>query len=152
MAAGGIPIRNKTHPIDTVLAALKMRAFVEQLEQALPESIPYFPLRIGINTGESVVGVIGKKRFAYDVWGTAVNLAARMEQNSANNSINISQSTYERVKDFFECEPRGEIEARNIGKVEMYFLKRIKPEYSDDSEGVIPNRQFIRDYNFIAKT
>ncbi|MCR9131484.1 MAG: response regulator [bacterium] len=152
MAAGGIPERNKTHPIDTVLAALKMRSFVEQLERALPESIPYFPLRIGINTGESVVGVIGKKRFAYDVWGTAVNLAARMEQNSANNSINISQSTYERVKDFFECEPRGEIEARNIGKVEMYFLKRIKPEYSDDEEGVIPNRQFIRDYNFIAKT
>lgn len=75
-----------------------------------------------------------------------------MEQNSANNSINISQSTYERVKDFFECEPRGEIEARNIGKVEMYFLKRIKPEYSDDEDGVIPNRQFIRDYNFIAKT
>ncbi|MBO6537514.1 MAG: response regulator [Balneolaceae bacterium] len=152
MAAGGIPERNKTHPIDTVLAALKMRSFVEQLERALPESIPYFPLRIGINTGESVVGVIGKKRFAYDVWGTAVNLAARMEQNSANNSINISQSTYERVKDFFECEPRGEIEARNIGKVEMYFLKRIKPEYSDDEDGVIPNRQFIRDYNFIAKT
>ncbi|MBO6794521.1 MAG: response regulator [Balneolaceae bacterium] len=151
MAAGGIPVRNTTHPIDVCLAALKMRAFVKNLEEALPESIPYFPLRIGINTGESVVGVIGKKRFAYDVWGTAVNLAARMEQNSESNSINISQSTFERIKDFFDCEPRGEIEARNMGIVEMYFLKRIKPEYSDDEEGVIPNRQFIRDYNFISK-
>ncbi len=151
MAAGGIPDRNNTHPIDTALVALKMRSFVKSLEGSLPDSIPYFPLRIGINTGESVVGVIGKKRFAYDVWGTAVNLAARMEQNSESNSINISQSTFERIKDFFDCEPRGEIEARNIGNVEMYFLKRIKPEYSDDEEGVIPNRQFIRDYNFISK-
>ncbi len=151
MTAGGIPQRNKTHPIDTVLTALKMRSFVDQLKDALPDSIPYFPLRIGINTGESVVGVIGKKRFAYDVWGTAVNLAARMEQNSESNSINISQSTYERVKDFFTCEPRGKIEAKNIGEVEMYFLDRIKPEYSDDEYGIIPNRQFIRDYNFLTK-
>ena len=127
------------------------RSFVAQLKDALPDSLPYFPLRIGINTGESVVGVIGRRRFAYDVWGTAVNLAARMEQNSESDCINISQSTYERVKDFFDCEPRGQIEARNIGNVEMYFLDRIKPEYSDDDQGIIPNRQFIRDYNFITK-
>ncbi len=151
MAAGGIPERNSTHPIDTVLAALKMKFFVSNLKDNLPNSIPYFPLRIGIHTGHSVVGVIGKKRFAYDVWGEAVNLAARMEQNSASNSINISQDTYDRVKDFFECEPRGEIEAKNIGKVPMYFLHRIKPDLSDDDFGLIPNRLFIRDYNYIAK-
>lgn len=152
MAAGGIPARNSTHPIDVVLSALKMKDFVDRLAEDTPDSIPYFPLRIGIHTGNSVVGVIGKKRFAYDVWGESVNLAARMEQHSENSNINISHATYERVKDFFECEPRGEIEAKNIGKVPMYFLKRIKPEFSEDEKGVQPNRLFIRDYNFVAKS
>lgn len=151
MAAGGIPEKNNTHPIDTVLAALKIKFFVRGLKDTLPDSIPYFPLRIGIHTGQSVVGVIGKKRFAYDVWGEGVNLAARMEQNSENDSINISQDTYDRVKNFFICEPRGEIEAKNIGSVPMYFLTRIKPELSEDESGLIPNRLFIRDYNFVAK-
>lgn len=152
MAAGGIPERNNTHAIDAVLVALKMKFFVSNLRESLPDSIPYFPLRIGINTGSSVVGIIGKKRFAYDVWGEAVNLAARMEQNSEEDSINISQHTYDRVKDFFVCEPRGEIEAKNMGRVPMYFLSRIKPELSEDSFGLLPNRLFIRDYNFLAKS
>ncbi len=152
MAAGGIPERNKTHPIDTILAALKMKYFVDALKISKPDDIPYFPLRIGIHTGHSVVGVIGKRRFAYDVWGEAVNLAARMEQNSESEFINISQETYERVKNFFVCEPRGEIEAKNIGKVPMYFVKRIKPELSEDQAGVFPNRLFIRDYNILTRS
>lgn len=151
MAAGGIPVRNTTHPIDTALVALKMQDFVCKLKDNLPDSIPYFPLRIGIHTGSSVVGVIGKKRFAYDVWGASVNLAARMEQTSESNGINISEATYERIKDFFVCTPRGEIEAKNLGKVTMYYLERIKPEFSEDEFGLEPNRQFVREYNFVAK-
>lgn len=152
MAAGGIPERNQSHPIDVALAALKIRYFVENLSTNLPDSVPHFPIRLGIHTGQSVVGVIGQRRFAYDVWGEAVNLASRMEHNSDSNSINISEDTYQRIKDFFECEPRGEIEAKNIGKVPMYFLNRIKPEFSEDEDGIIPNRMFIREYNFVAKS
>ena len=151
MAAGGIPERSHTHHIDIVLAALKMRYFVRTLKISRPDRIPFFPLRIGIHTGHAVVGVIGKRRFAYDVWGETVNLASRMEQNSQEDCINISEETYQRVKDFFDCEPRGEVEAKNMGKIPMYFLKRIKPEYSDDQAGIVPNRMFVREYNFLAK-
>ncbi|MEO1020914.1 MAG: adenylate/guanylate cyclase domain-containing protein [Bacteroidota bacterium] len=151
MAAGGLPERNHTHPVDVVLTALKMKFFVERLEHHLGERIPYFPLRIGIHTGQAVVGVIGKKRFAYDMWGEGVNLAARMEQYSEDNSVNISEDTYQRVKDFFECEPRGEIDAKNVGKVPMYFVRRIKQGLSDDEDGLFPNRLFVRNYNLLAR-
>tara|TARA_R110002096_G_scaffold97694_3_gene217644 strand:- start:7390 stop:8679 length:1290 start_codon:yes stop_codon:yes gene_type:complete len=151
MAAGGLPERTETHPIDTVLTALKMQHFISRLEERASSSIPFFPLRIGIHTGPAVVGVIGKRRFAYDIWGNTVNLAARMEQHSDHNAINISEATYLRVKDFFVCESRGEIEARNIGKVPMYYVKRIKEEFSEDEDGLFPNRLFVRSYNMLSK-
>ncbi len=151
MAAGGLPERTETHPIDTVLTALKMQHFISRLEERASSSIPFFPLRIGIHTGPAVVGVIGKRRFAYDIWGNTVNLAARMEQHSDHNAINISEATYLRVKDFFDCESRGEIEARNIGKVPMYYVKRIKEEFSEDEDGLFPNRLFVRSYNMLTR-
>ncbi len=150
MCAGGLPERNETHPIDVVLTALKMQHFISKLSEH-NGSVPYFPLRIGIHTGSAVVGVIGQRRFAYDIWGAAVNLASRMEQMSENHAINISQATYDRVKDFFECEARGEIEAKNMGSVPMYFVKRIKEEYSEDDDGLFPNRLFIRNYNMLSR-
>ncbi len=79
MAAGGIPEKNATHPIDAVLSALQMQRFVSYQKDRDPSKHPYLPLRIGIHTGETVVGVIGKERFAYDMWGNAVNIASRME-------------------------------------------------------------------------
>ncbi len=151
MAVGGLPERNSTHPIDVILAALKMKKFIAEKEKAPENNIPYFPLRIGIHSGSAVVGVIGKKRFAYDVWGNAVNLAARMEQNASQEFLNISDATYQRVKQFFECDSRGKIAAKNMGDIPMYNLKRIKPEYSEDEEGLVPNRLFIREYNQISR-
>jgi len=147
MAVGGLPERNITHPIDAVLTALKMKKFMKQKSTETGLSVPIFPLRIGIHTGPAVVGVIGKKRFAYDIWGNAVNLASRMEQNADRDQINISEATYNEVKEYFLCEDRGNIEVKNMGSVLMYNLKRIKPEYSDDAEGFVPNRLFIRQYN-----
>ncbi|MFN1834628.1 adenylate/guanylate cyclase domain-containing protein [Balneola sp. MJW-20] len=152
MAAGGILDSNKTHPIDTILAALKIRDFVQMQENKLQADQTYLPVRIGIHTGSAVVGVIGKSRFAYDIWGESVNLAARMESNCEINGINISSDTYERVKDFFDCEDRGMIDAKNIGEVQMYYVNRIKPELSEDDEGIFPNRLFIRNYQSLARS
>lgn len=147
MAVGGLSERNKTHPVDIILAALEINHFMNEAKDKKPESIPYFPLRIGINTGKTVVGVIGQKRFAYDIWGDAVNMASRMEQNAEQNSINVSEVTYQRVKDFFECSPCRIAEVKNMGEVSMYNILRIKPEYSEDNEGFLPNRLFVRQYN-----
>jgi adenylate cyclase len=84
---------------------------------------PYFEARVGINTGPVVAGVVGNKKFAYDIWGDTVNLAARMEQNGEPNTINISESTYWKVKYDFDCEFRGKLSVKNKGDVEMYFVK-----------------------------
>lgn len=152
MAAGGIPERNSSHPIDAILAALKITDFVKTYGEKENQSVPYLPIRIGIHTGKAVVGVIGKSRFAYDIWGETVNLAARLEEHSHDNAINISEQTYHRVKDYFECESRGNVQAKYIGEIPMYFVKRIKPEFSEDDEGLFPNRLFIREYNSLRRS
>jgi class 3 adenylate cyclase len=81
-----------------------------------------FEIRIGLHSGSVVAGIVGVKKFAYDIWGDTVNTAARMEQNSEAGRINISETTYQLVKNKFNCEYRGEIEAKNKGKLKMYFV------------------------------
>jgi class 3 adenylate cyclase len=88
------------------------------------DDIAHFDVRIGINTGPVVAGVVGTKKFAYDIWGDTVNVAARMETNSQAGMINISENTYQLVKDRFECEYRGEIDVKNKGMMKMYFVKK----------------------------
>ena len=84
---------------------------------------PYFEFRIGIHTGPVVAGVVGIKKFQYDIWGDTVNIAARMEQSGVPGKINISQHTYEMVKEQFNCVHRGKIEAKNKGEIDMYFVE-----------------------------
>ena len=143
MCAGGIPVANKTHPVDTVLAALEIRNLMEQV-RTLKEGLgyPYWELRIGIHTGPLVAGVIGQKKFAYDVWGDTVNTASRMESSGTTGMVNISNSTYEKVKDFFEFEYRGKIKAKNKGEVDMYFVTGIKKELSVDEDCRTPSYKF----------
>ena len=81
-----------------------------------------FDIRVGINTGSVVAGIIGIKKYAYDIWGDTVNTAARMESNSEAGRINISETTYELIKSEFNCTYRGEIEAKNKGLIKMYFV------------------------------
>ena len=87
-------------------------------------------------------GVIGNYKFAYDIWGDTVNVASRMESAGEAGRINISAATYELVKDFFDCEYRGKVQAKGKGVLDMFFLQRIKPELSADDEGLLPNGKF----------
>lgn len=140
MCAGGLPLSNKSNPIDTVLAALEIQSFLNELNDTkVLNNLQVWELRIGIHTGPVVAGVVGKKRFAYDIWGDTVNVASRMEQSGHVGMVNISGITYEYIKDFFDCDYRGKIETKNLGKIDMYFVNRIKAEYSKDKLGLLPN-------------
>jgi len=143
MCVGGIPTPNVTHAVDTVLAALYIKEFMNlrQLEKKQVQK-PYWQIRIGIHSGPLIASVIGKKKFTYDVWGDTVNIASRLESSGLSGEINISQSTYELIKDFFQCEYRGKIAAKNKGNIDMYFVKRIRENLSSDPLGILPNKEF----------
>ncbi len=148
MCAGGLPLRNKSNPFNAVLAGLEIQNYMNVLnDNKVLKNLSVWELRLGIHTGEVVAGVVGKKKFAYDIWGETVNIASRMEQAGHVGMVNISETTYEYVKDYFDCIHRGKIEAKNIGKVDMYFVDRIKPEYSADKLGFIPNNKLLNAIN-----
>ena len=147
MCAGGIPKRNTTHAVDCVLAALEIQAFMNLMRDIKEnQGLPYWELRLGIHTGPLVAGVIGEKKFAYDVWGDTVNTASRMESSGVPGRINISGTTYEEVKDLFECEYRGLVNAKNKGEVAMYYVLGIKPEFAQDGDPRAPNAKFWQQY------
>ena len=124
IAAGGLPEKNSATAQNVIEAAIAMQQEVEKLKQErISSNKPYFELRIGIHTGPVVAGVVGIKKFQYDIWGDTVNLAARMEQSGVPGKINISQHTYELVKEQFNCVHRGKIEAKNKGEIDMYFVE-----------------------------
>ncbi|MEO7524482.1 MAG: adenylate/guanylate cyclase domain-containing protein, partial [Ferruginibacter sp.] len=120
MAAGGVPVPNTTHAENAVEAAIDILAYMNERNKNAKLAI--MELRIGINSGSVVAGVVGYKKFQYDIWGDTVNTASRMEQRSAPGRINISESTYQLIKHRYNCEYRGEIEAKGKGKIKMYFV------------------------------
>ncbi|HPS61777.1 MAG TPA: adenylate/guanylate cyclase domain-containing protein [Bacteroidales bacterium] len=123
MCAGGLPVPNTTHAADVVAAAVELRDFIlAQKERREEEGKPYFEIRIGIHTGPVVAGIVGLKKFAYDIWGDTVNTASRMEGAGEPNRVNISSATYERVKDRFACTYRGKVSVKHKGEIEMYFV------------------------------
>jgi class 3 adenylate cyclase len=125
MAAGGLPIANQSNPADTVCAGLEIQAFMHELKaQREAEGKSAWQCRLGIHTGEVIAGVVGTKKFAYDVWGDTVNLASRMESSGEIGRVNISGATYEIIKAGFQCTYRGKIPAKNKGVTEMYFADK----------------------------
>ena len=138
MCAGGIPFPTNDHAVKMTLAAFEIAQFVEDTKKSRDQDIAQFDIRIGINTGPVIAGVVGTKKFAYDIWGDTVNVASRMESESLPGKINISENTYQLIKNAFECEFRGKIKVKNKGIMKMYFVNKVKSEtfYS-----------FINDYN-----
>ncbi len=125
MAAGGLPIHSDDSVKRTVLAALEMQAFISELgKEKQSKGEHTFEMRVGIHTGSVVAGIVGVKKFQYDIWGDTVNTASRMESHGEIGKVNISQNTYNYIKDEpeFAFEYRGKIEAKGKGEVEMYFV------------------------------
>ena len=143
MCAGGLPIRNRSNPLDIVLAALEIQKFMAESNRIkVKNNQPVWNIRLGIHTGEVIAGVIGKSKMAYDIWGDAVNTASRMESCGEINKINISGCTYRHVAKYFNCSYRGKVEVRNMGEIDMYFVDGLKEEYRSDKSGIIPNKMF----------
>jgi class 3 adenylate cyclase len=126
MCAGGLPIANTTNPVDVVKAGLEMQTFMAKWKaQKEAKGEPAWELRLGIHSGEAVAGVVGKNKFAYDIWGDTVNIASRMESSGEVGKVNISEVTYNLVKEHFQCTNRGAVKAKNKGELEMYFVDKV---------------------------
>jgi len=143
MCAGGVPVRNKTNPIDTCTAALQIQSYMQKRKNdAIANGGEYWILRLGINTGEVTAGVIGSTRLAYDVWGKTVNQAQRMEMMGAPETVTVSGTTYELIEPYFECRYVKKVLTKSGEEIDMYVVDRIKPELSLKGEGIEPNKRF----------
>ena len=143
MCAGGIPEKNRTNPIEVVVAALEMQFQIRKMqeEHAIAKE-NYWGLRIGIHTGPIIAGVVGSKKYSYDIWGDSVNIASRMESSGEVGKVNISETTYILIQEFFDCEYRGKMPVKYKGEIDMYFVKGFKVQFTEDPLRIIPNKLF----------
>ena len=129
MCAGGVPVANTSNPIDVVKAGLEIQEYMNQMKaERIARGLDYWELRVGIHTGKVIAGVVGKNKFAYDIWGDAVNVASRMESSGEPGMVNVSGDTYKLVKDLFSFTYRGKVKAKNKGDIDMYFVESLAPK------------------------
>jgi class 3 adenylate cyclase len=126
MFAGGLPNLRPSHAVDAVLAALEMAAVVNRLSK--PDQGVNWKIRLGLYSGPVVSGVVGVRKFAFDIWGNTVNFAARMESSGQPGRVNLSETTFQRVQNLIECEPRGPVKIKEGRAMEMYFAVGPKAE------------------------
>jgi adenylate cyclase len=148
MAVGGVPETGLRHPIDACLAALEIQATAAHMRSRSDRlRLPSLELRIGVHTGPVISGVVGNRRFTFDIWGDAVNIASSIEAHCLPGRINVSDTVAGHAKALFELEPRGPVEAKHERTHEMFFLNRLKPEFSSDQDGQQPNESFADEYD-----
>ncbi len=144
MCASGVPEPSPTHALDAVLMALEMLTVVDDINALRErEGHPAWPIRIGLNSGPLIAGVVGEKKFAYDVWGDTVNLASRMESGGAAGRANVTASVMRHVEPYILCEARGRVALKSKGEVECWFVDRLRPEYSADANGRLANDRLM---------
>ena len=124
MCVAGLPVINHTHPFDALEAAIEIKECMAQYNKEKEEQGKTgFDVRIGIHTGPVVAGIVGLDKFAFDIWGSTVNTASRLEKSSEPNKINISSSLYHIIKGKYNCIPRGKINVKGLGEIKMYFVQ-----------------------------
>ena len=153
MCAGGIPVKNITNPVDVVMAAIEMRNFLEKYEiEKRGMNNRIWDLKVGIHSGPVTAAISGRKKINYDIKGDTVNTASRIEAVSDSGMILISVMTYELVKEFFNCEYFGKLPVKYTDDLQMYRVKGLKPEFSFNGEGVVPNESFRIKFGLIQFT
>ena len=150
MAAGGIPVKNITNPIDVVMAALEMNLFLYRMQGSHRKR--YWNMSLGIHTGPVTANISGKKKISYDIKGDTVNIAHRMQGIGDSGKILISVMTYELIKEFFICEYYGKMPVKYKGDLEMFVVNGIRPEFSKKGKGVLPNDLFDTKFKLIQFT
>ena len=144
MAVAGVPNLDRLHCQNACLAALSMQAVIDKKKSERQKlRLPFFEFRIGINSGPVIAGLVGKKRFTYDIWGDAVNVAARLEANSEAGRINVSDRVYRQMSPYFDFTKQGAIDVKNKGPMPMYFLDRLKDIYSEDNTGRTASQKLL---------
>lgn len=152
LATGGLGLDTKTNAIKCVLAALEIQTLMENYkQQAIAKDNEYWSVRIGIHTGEVITGLLGVKRIAYDIFGSTVNIAERMQANCEPWKVNISEATYQQVKIFFNCSDRGKVATKNTGKINMFFVNSLKYMYKN-SDDKFANNWLMEILDFYSKS
>lgn len=148
MCAGGVPVPNKTNPIDACLAALQIQDTMRKLQvEAKKDGRIVWELRLGINTGEVTAGVIGVEKLAYDIWGSTVNKAQRMEMLGEPGKVTVSGYTFKHIEPYFNCSFKGKVKSKSKELIDMYTVDSIKAELSVNGEGIFPNESFNKIVN-----
>ncbi len=149
MAAGGIPEKNITNPVQVVMAAIEMQRYMAELHEISGREYKIWELRIGIHTGPVNATASGKKKINYDIKGDTVNMVSRIENYSENGGIVVSVMSYELVKEFFICEYFGKMPVKYKNDLELYSVKSIRPEFTINSTGTVPNEKFDTKFKLI---